>query len=77
MLMPCATSLLAGLIYLVNDTCADYFSRLIGCLSSCLCLAWFIVGIVWRFKESGSIASGDQLSDADYEKEAKDEDTLY
>ena len=76
-ILPCATGLVSGLIFLINETCAGYFSKLITCLSGCVGIAWFITGIVWRFRESGSIASGDQLSVAEYEQEIAKEDTLY
>ena len=76
-ILPCATALLTGLIFMINETCAGMISKLITCLSGCVGIAWFITGIVWRFKESGSIASGDQLSPEEYKQEIANEDTLY
>lgn len=59
--MPCAVLLLGGLITCVAPAAGASVS---GCLMSCTGLsgfAWWIAGMVWRFRADGSFASGDVM----------------
>ena len=50
---------------------------LLNCAASCATIAWWINGIIWRFKASGSFASGDELTADELSAESDNDATLY
>ena len=64
-LSPCAIGLILFLTGFISDSMTALLGTLLNCSVGCASVAWWISGIVWRFKASGSFASGDELNDAE------------
>ena len=58
---PIIAGLVAFLAMLVSPALGTFCSTLFGCAVSCGGLAWWITGIVWRFRSDGAYASGDYV----------------
>ena len=56
---PIAALVLVGLGSLLHPSLGACCSGLTGCGMSCGGIAWWITGIVWRFRSDGSYAAGD------------------
>lgn len=59
MLAPLATGCLFMIASAVSPTVGMVCGALNGCLIGCSGLAWWITGIVWRFRADGAFATGD------------------
>ena len=59
MLLPLAVGLLGAIATAINPSFGQATSGLLGCVSGCGALAWWITGIVWRFRSDGAFAVGD------------------
>ena len=69
MLCPCAIGLILVLTSFFSDTCTSLLGTFFNCAAGCTGIAWWVCGIVWRFKASGSFASGDELNDVEFSAE--------
>ena len=76
-LSPCAMGLAFFLLNLCSESLAACCGMLFNCGVACGMIAWYIAGIVWRFKQSGSFASGDMLTEEELIAEQGNEATLY
>ena len=56
---PLASVIIIGLGSIIHPSLGACCSGLLGCGMSCGGLAWWITGIVWRFRSDGSYATGD------------------
>ena len=81
MLAPIATSLLAMIGMAISPTLGSILGGLGGCVVGCGGLAWWIAGIVWRFRSDGAFAVGDIIKDGvtaeEWEKELETTGSLY
>jgi hypothetical protein len=59
MLAPLATALLATIGMAISPTVGSVLGTIGGCGVGCGGLAWWIAGIVWRFRSDGAFAVGD------------------
>ena len=76
-LAPCAAAPIMAIANCIHETVAKVVGGIVSCGIGCGGLAWWISGIVWRFKSSGSYSSGDQLTEADRVAAMDDETSLY
>ena len=76
-LAPCAAAPIMAIANCIHETVAKVLGGIISCGIGCGGLAWWISGIVWRFKASGSFSSGDSLTAEQLTTEEADADTLY
>ena len=76
-LAPCAAAPIMAIANCIHETVAKVLGGIVSCGIGCGGLAWWISGIVWRFKSSGSYSSGDQLTEADRVAAMDDETSLY
>ena len=76
-LAPCAAAPIMAIASCIHETLAKVLGGIVSCGISCGSLAWWISGIVWRFKASGSYAAGDSLTEAEYTALDTDAETLY
>ena len=58
-LAPCGIAIVAGILGLINAQAASCCGGLLFASWNCSGLAWYIAGLVWRCRQSGSFASGD------------------
>ena len=64
-MIPIAGILLVSISMMISGSLAAICQGLVGCGAGCGGLAWWIAGIVWRFRASGKFASGDSLTEAE------------
>ena len=61
----------AGILILVASLIAPLFGQFCGMLAFCSFgasyLAWYVTGIVWRFRKDGAFSCGDALTEAELE----------
>lgn len=76
-LAPCAAALLGGIAHCIHEAFGKFIGSVLSCGMACGGLAWWITGIVWRFKASGSYASADQLTETERAALPEDPETLY
>mmetsp|Transcript_32073 Transcript_32073/g.37718 ORF Transcript_32073/g.37718 Transcript_32073/m.37718 type:complete len:106 (+) Transcript_32073:171-488(+) len=66
---------------LINPTLGSCCMGLNGCAMTCGGLAWWITGIVWRFRSDGAYAAGDIVPDGktleDWETEISADGSLF
>ena len=74
---PCVVGLILTLFKHVGECFYRGLSSIINLFFGCAGLAWWVTGIVWRFKKSGSYASGDFLTDEESKAEWNDDTSLY
>ena len=68
-LAPLAAGILGGLAMLISPALANFIGGLSGCAVGCGGLAWWITGIVWRFRSDGAYACGDFIPEGKTEEE--------
>lgn len=68
-LAPIGAALLAGICMLISPALANFIGGLVGCAAGCGGLAWWITGIVWRFRADGAYACGDFIPEGKTEEE--------
>ena len=76
-LAPCAAAPVLAIANCIHETLAKVLGGIVSCGIGCGGLAWWISGIVWRFKASGSFAAGDQLTEEERTALDTDETTLF
>ena len=76
-LAPCAIGIILVLISFISESLTALCGTLLNCSIGCAGLAWWITGIIWRFKASGSFASGDDLIGVEYRAEWDKDASLY
>ena len=76
LVIPCGGGILTGLAMLINPSLGAGFSGLAGCANACGTLAWWITGIVWRFRSDGAFAAGDDVPEGKTIEEWETEITL-
>ena len=76
-LAPCAAAPVMAIANCIHEMVAKILGGIIFCGMSCGGLAWWISGIVWRFKASGSYSCGDQLTEEERTAAFADESSLY
>ena len=81
LVLPLSATILVGLGMLIHPSLGSFCSGLLGCGMSCGGLAWWITGIVWRFRSDGAYATGDVVpegKDLDaWEAEISADDSLF
>lgn len=60
-LLPLATGILGAICGAISPSLAAFMTGLGGCGIGCGGLAWYIVGLVWRFSAAGKFAAGDVM----------------
>jgi len=60
MLAPCAAMCLVPLAGMISDMLGSCMGCILGAGACCGSLAWWITGIVWRFRSDGAFVSGDE-----------------
>ena len=63
MVVPIISAPILALTSYIHVSLLMLCNSLLSCGIGCGGLAWWITGIVWRFKASGAFASGDSLTD--------------
>jgi hypothetical protein len=63
-MIPMIGALLITLSTCIHHGLGSFCSGLVGCGAGCGGLAWWIAGLVWRYRASGKFASGDSLDEA-------------
>lgn len=58
-LAPIAVGLISAIGTAINPTCGSALAGVGGCAMGCGGLAWWITGIVWRFRSDGAYSVGD------------------
>ena len=58
-LAPLVSVILIALSSLISETLSIFCSGALTCAIACSSLAWWISGMIWRFRSDGSYASGD------------------
>jgi hypothetical protein len=76
-LAPCAAAPVLALANCIHEMVGKVLGGIVSCGMACGGLAWWISGIVWRFKASGSFAAGDALTEAERAALPEDPETLY
>ena len=81
LLIPLSSMLLTVIGALIHPTLGTLCAGLTGCTMSCGGLAWWITGIVWRFRSDGAYAVGDIVPEGktveDWEAEITTDGSLY
>ena len=60
---PCAAACLSAIFMMISPTIGSVCGGLLGCATGCGGLAWWIAGIVWRFRADGAYSCGDIAQD--------------
>jgi len=76
-LAPCAAAPLMAIAGCIHLTLANVLGGILSCGIGCGGLAWWISGIVWRFKASGAFAAGDSLTEEEFTALDADKESLY
>ena len=80
-LAPIGISILTGISSMINPTCGSALGGILGCGWTCSQLAWWITGIVWRFRADGSYSVGDikppTKNEEEWTKLVTGDDSLY
>jgi len=69
MMAPIAGTLLTCIGFALSPMLGQIIGGLTGCATACGGLAWWITGIVWRFRSDGSYSCGDIVQDGHTEEE--------
>ena len=76
-LAPCAAIPVMAIANCIHEMIAKVLGGMVSCGVGCGGLAWWISGIVWRFKASGSYSSGDSLTEEERTAAFADETNLF
>lgn len=59
MIAPIGSALLYAMLIFISPALAQFCGGTLSCAIGCSSIAWWIVGIVWRFRSDGAYAAGD------------------
>ena len=80
-LSPIAVVILTSIFTLCHPGFGSFCGGVLGCAQCCGTLAWWITGIVWRFRADGAYAAGDIIPEGttieDWEKKISAQDSLF